>query len=161
MLLSTRTVKAASDWARQVEKVAHRLAWLIARDGEGATKVTSIEVSGAASDEAARRIAKLVASSALVRTALYGNDPNWGRFTSQVGNSPDVKSPLGLCCVLQGVEVFRQGEPTAFDRAQVSKRMAEEDVRLELRLSDGAGKAVVMTSDLGYRYVEVNAEYTT
>lgn len=161
LLVSTRSVKASGDWARQVEKVALRLAWLIARDGEGATKVTSIEVSGAASDEAARRIAKLVASSALVRTALYGNDPNWGRFTSQVGNSPDVKNPLGLCCVLQGVEVFRQGEPTSFDRAQVSKAMAQEDVRLELKLTDGPGKAVVMTSDLGYRYVEVNAEYTT
>lgn len=161
LLLSTRAVKATGDWARQVGQVARRLAWLIARDGEGATKVTSIEVSGAASDEAARRIAKLVASSALVRTALFGNDPNWGRFTSQVGNSPEVKNPLGLSCVLQGVEVFRQGEPTAFDRAQVSKAMAQEDVRLELKLADGPGRAVVMTSDLGYRYVEVNAEYTT
>lgn len=161
LLLSTGRVKPNGDWQGAVEQVARRLAWLIARDGEGATKVTSIEVSGAASDEAARRIAKLVASSALVRTALYGNDPNWGRFTSQVGNSPDVRHPLGLSCVLQGVEVFSHGEPTAFDRAQVAKAMAQDDVRLELKLADGAGKAVVMTSDLGYRYVEVNAEYTT
>jgi len=161
LVLSTRKAKATGDWARQVERVARRLAWLVARDGEGATKVTSIEISGAASDEAARRIARLVASSALVRTALFGNDPNWGRFTSQVGNSPDLKNPLGLSCVIQGVEVFRSGEPTSFDRAKVSKAMAQEDVRLELKLADGPGRAVVMTSDLGYRYVEVNAEYTT
>jgi glutamate N-acetyltransferase / amino-acid N-acetyltransferase len=161
LLLSTRRVKASPDWARQVEPVARRLAWLIARDGEGATKVTTIDVSGAASDEAAHRIASLVATSALVRTALFGNDPNWGRFTSQVGNSPDVKHPRALRCVLQGIEVFVAGEPTPFDRAEASRAMAREDVLLELQLQDGPGRASVMTSDLGYRYVEVNAEYTT
>jgi glutamate N-acetyltransferase/amino-acid N-acetyltransferase len=161
LLLSTRAVKAAGDWARQVEPVARRLSWLIARDGEGATKVTTIEVTGAASDEAARRIGKLVASSALVRTALFGNDPNWGRFTSQVGNSPDVRDAGALTCTLQGIEVFRRGEPTAFDRAAASQAMAREDVKLELALADGPGRAIVMTSDLGYRYVQVNAEYTT
>jgi len=161
LLLSTRRRKAAPDWARSVEPVARRLAWLIARDGEGATKVTTIDVTGAASDQAAHRIAKLVATSALVRTALFGNDPNWGRFTSQVGNSPDVAHPRALRCVLQGIEVFVHGEPTPFDRAQASRAMAVEDVHLELQLADGPGQASVMTSDLGYRYVEVNAEYTT
>ncbi|MCC6336174.1 MAG: bifunctional glutamate N-acetyltransferase/amino-acid acetyltransferase ArgJ [Myxococcales bacterium] len=161
LLFSTRKVRPSTDWARHVEPVARRLAWLIARDGEGATKVTTIEVTGAATSEAARRIAKLVATSALVRTALYGNDPNWGRFTSQVGNSKDVRHPRSLSCVLQGLEVFKNGEPTAFDRAAASKAMAQEDVRLELKLKDGPGHAVVLTSDLGYRYVQVNAEYTT
>jgi glutamate N-acetyltransferase/amino-acid N-acetyltransferase len=160
-LLSTRRVKPPVDWARRVEPVARRLAWLIARDGEGATKVTTIEVTGAATDEAARDIARLVATSALVRTALFGNDPNWGRFTSQVGNSRALRDPRGLRCVLQGIEVFRDGEPTAFDRAAASKAMAAEDVKLELALKDGPGRALVMTSDLGYRYVQVNAEYTT
>lgn len=161
LLLSTRKVQPPHDWARHVEPVARRLSWLIARDGEGATKVTTIEVSGAATEEAARNIAKLVASSALVRTALYGNDPNWGRFTSQVGNSREVRHPRSLTCVLQGIEVFKNGEPTAFDRAAASKAMAQEDVKLELKLKDGPGHAIVMTSDLGYRYVQVNAEYTT
>ena len=161
LLLSTRRVKPPTDWARLVEPVARRLSWLIARDGEGATKVTTIEVTGAATDEAARNIAKLVATSALVRTALFGNDPNWGRFTSQVGNSKDVRHPKSLSCMVQGIEVFRNGEPTAFDRAAASKAMAAEDVKLELALKDGRGRAVVMTSDLGYRYVQVNAEYTT
>jgi glutamate N-acetyltransferase/amino-acid N-acetyltransferase len=161
LLLSTRALPPPMDWARHVEPVARRLAWLIARDGEGATKVTTIEVTGAATDEAAKAIARRVASSALVRTALFGNDPNWGRFTSQVGNAPEVRHPKTLSCVLQGIEVFKQGEPTTFDRAAASKAMAVEDVKLELKLGDGRGHATVMTSDLGYRYVQVNAEYTT
>ncbi len=161
LLFSTAHLPPPPDWARRVEPVARRLAWLIARDGEGATKVTTIAVTGAASDAAAKAIARRVASSALVRTALFGNDPNWGRFTSQVGNAPELRNPRALSCALQGIEVFRQGEPTAFDRAAASKAMADEDVRLELRLGDGAGEAVMMTSDLGYRYVQVNAEYTT
>jgi glutamate N-acetyltransferase/amino-acid N-acetyltransferase len=142
-------------------EVAERLAWLIARDGEGATKVTTIEVTGATSDAAAHSIANLVASSALVRTALYGNDPNWGRFTSQVGNSTEVRDIRALCCTLQGIKVFEAGEPARFDREEASRAMATDDVRLLLELKDGPGRAKVMTSDLGYRYIEVNAEYTT
>ncbi len=141
--------------------VSRRLAWLIARDGEGATKVTTIEVRGARDDQAAHAIAARVARSALVRTALFGNDPNWGRFTSQVGNCPEVLDITALRCTLQDVPVFAAGEPLPFERAEVSSSMAREDVHLVLELADGPGQAFVMTSDLGYRYVEVNAEYTT
>jgi glutamate N-acetyltransferase/amino-acid N-acetyltransferase len=141
--------------------VARRLAWLIARDGEGATKVTTIEVRGARDDQAARAIAARVAQSALVRTALFGNDPNWGRFTSQVGNCDEVLDITALRCTLQQIPVFARGEPLPFDRAAASAAMKNEDVHLLLELSDGPGTASLMTSDLGYRYVEVNAEYTT
>lgn len=161
LLLTTRRVPAPADWEQHLEPVARRLAWLIARDGEGATKVTTIRVTGAASDEAAKVVARQVATSALVRTALFGNDPNWGRFVSQVGNVPEVRAPQKLVCRLQGLEVFRAGEPTPFDRAAASKAMAREDVSLELLLDEGRGHALLMTSDLGYRYVQVNAEYTT
>lgn len=161
LLLARKKAKADTSWSKTAEDVARRLAWLIARDGEGATKVTTIDVSGAASDEAARAIAQRVAASALVRTALYGNDPNWGRFTSAVGNAPEVRDARGLSCRLQGTLLFEGGEPTAFDKAALSKAMAVEDVKLELELKDGRGRASVMTSDLGYRYVQVNAEYTT
>jgi glutamate N-acetyltransferase/amino-acid N-acetyltransferase len=87
LLFGTGRAAPQAGWEAEVEKVCHRLSWLIARDGEGATKVTTIEVTGAASDEAAKAIARHVAASALVRTALFGNDPNWGRFTSQAGNA--------------------------------------------------------------------------
>ncbi len=159
LLLSTRARKG--NWAEPVAQVARRLAWLIARDGEGATKVTTIQVRGATSDAAAKAIARHVAASALVRTALFGNDPNWGRFVSQVGNCREVVNARSLVCTLQGLEVFRAGEPTPFDRNAASTAMKAEDVRLELTLADGSGSAVMMTADLGYRYVEVNAEYTT
>lgn len=161
LLLTTRQVPAPDDWEQRLEPVARRLAWLIARDGEGATKVTTVRVTGAANDEAAKTVARAVATSALVRTALFGNDPNWGRFVSQVGNVDAVRSPQKLVCRLQGIEVFRGGEPTPFDRAAASQAMAREDVSLELILDEGHGHALLMTSDLGYRYVQVNAEYTT
>lgn len=149
------------DAAAQVGAVAERLAWLIARDGEGATKVTRVEVRGADSEDAARAMARSVAHSALVRTALFGNDPNWGRFVSAVGNVRPSVDPARVSCILQGVAVFRDGGPTAFDRAALSQAMAAESVELQLVVGSGEGSAVVLTSDLGYRYVEVNAEYTT
>lgn len=161
LLLATGALPAPSGWIADARRVAERLAWLIARDGEGATKVTRVEVRGAADDAAARAIARRVAASALVRTALFGNDPNWGRFTSAVGNAPEVRDIAPLRCVLQGIVVYEKGAPTAFDRAAASKAMATEDVRLELELADGPGVACLLTSDLGYRYVEINAEYTT
>ncbi len=141
--------------------VAQRLAWLIARDGEGATKVTTITVSGATDDEVARAIARRVASSALVRTALFGNDPNWGRIVSAVGNDPGLGDPGQVRCSIQGTRVFERGEPVAFDKSALSAAMRREDVEIAIQLGDGTGRGLVMTSDLGYRYVEVNAEYTT
>ena len=161
LLFATGRDVRNSDFRPPLSRVARRLAWLIARDGEGATKVTTIDVRGAASDEAARAIASHVASSALVRTALFGNDPNWGRFVSQVGNAREVSSIAGLRCTIQGTTVFEHGSPSHFDRGAVSHAMNSEDVHLVIELREGSGRASLMTSDLGYRYVEVNAEYTT
>lgn len=150
-----------SRWLSTATRVAQRLSWLIARDGEGATKVTTIEVRGALDDTAADSVAREIARSALVRTALFGNDPNWGRFVSQVGNSRAVRDVSRLRCELQGTTVFERGEPTRFDKAELSRKMAVEDVSLVIDVGEGAGRARLLTSDLGYKYVEVNAEYTT
>jgi glutamate N-acetyltransferase/amino-acid N-acetyltransferase len=162
MLLATgrRPRPAAAALEQALQAVAYRLAWLIARDGEGATKVTVVHVTGASSDAPADKIAAWWPLSALVRTALYGNDPNWGRFVSQVGNSPEVRQPHGWCAAA-GRGGIPHGEPTPFDRAALSEAMRREDVRLELALAEGDGRGLLLTSDLGYRYVEVNAEYTT
>jgi glutamate N-acetyltransferase/amino-acid N-acetyltransferase len=164
LLFATGTNKAAvspSSWAAAFERVSHRLAWLIARDGEGATKVTTVDVVRAPSEAVARDIARRIAHSALVRTALYGNDPNWGRFVSAAGNSELEVDFSRLVCRLQGTVVFERGEPTAFDRAAASHAMVTDDVSLEIDLGAGNASARVLTSDLGYRYVEINAEYTT
>lgn len=144
-----------------ISDVARRLAWLIARDGEGATKVTTIRVTGARDDDLAREVARRVAASALVRTALFGRDPNWGRFVSAAGNHPRVDEPGLLSCSVQGTTVFQRGEPTGFDHAALRAAMGEEDVLVTIDLGSGSAQAEVMTSDLGYRYVEINAEYTT
>jgi glutamate N-acetyltransferase / amino-acid N-acetyltransferase len=161
LIFATGREPRGPDFRPAMTRVARRLAWLIARDGEGATKVTTIDVRGASSDEAARAIASHIAASALVRTALFGNDPNWGRFVSQVGNAREVTSVEGLRCTLQGITVFENGAPSHFDRGAVSHAMNTEDVHLVIELREGQGRASLMTSDLGYRYVEVNAEYTT
>ncbi|MEZ4300172.1 MAG: bifunctional glutamate N-acetyltransferase/amino-acid acetyltransferase ArgJ [Polyangiaceae bacterium] len=151
----------STDWHAAAARVAKRLAWLIARDGEGATKVTTIEIVGAQDDPSAAAIARELAHSALVRTALFGNDPNWGRFVSAAGNSPSIRDASRLRCTLQGTVVFENGEPTTFDRGALSRAMAKDDVSLVLDIGEGPGRARVLTSDLGYKYVEINAEYTT
>ena len=89
---------------------------------------------GAKTDEEAERAARSIARSALVRTALFGNDPNWGRFVSAVGNAAIDFEPARLTCAVQGIPVFREGGPSSFNRAEVSTRMKEEDVLIEIDL---------------------------
>ena len=161
MFATGRVTAPGFEAAPALSEVAERLAWLIARDGEGATKVTRVRVRGAGSEADARAMARALAHSALVRTALFGNDPNWGRFVSAVGNVRPAPDPAQVRCTLQGVVVFDRGAPLPFDRAALSAAMQSERVELELAVGSGPCEATVLTSDLGYRYVEVNAEYTT
>jgi glutamate N-acetyltransferase / amino-acid N-acetyltransferase len=144
-----------------MQRVARRLSWLIVRDGEGASKVTTIRVHGAQTNEDAEEIARLLASSALVRTALFGDDPNWGRFVSQVGNSKALRFPELVRCSIQGVCVFEHKSPLYFDRKALSQAMHQDDVLLDIEIGLGPGTFELLTSDLSYRYIEVNAEYTT
>ncbi len=161
LVLSSGAVPVQGDWVDLAAGVARRLAWLIVRDGEGATKVTAIVVRGARDGDAARAIARRIGTSALVRTALYGNDPNWGRITSAVGNAPEVNDASSLRCHIQGVEVFAGGEPQTFDRDALSRALAVEEVELRITLEEGGGRAHLLTSDLGHDYVDINAMYTS
>lgn len=162
ILLATGQSPPPADPLPLLERVCHRLAWLIARDGEGASKVTTIHVAGAAHPDAARSVARAVASSALVRTALFGNDPNWGRFVSQVANCGEVSNAMGIACRVGQTPVFARGEPMPFKKADLSREMsATDDLHLHIDLADGEASAMLMTADLGYRYIEINAEYTT
>jgi glutamate N-acetyltransferase/amino-acid N-acetyltransferase len=148
--------------AAALGEVTEELARAIARDGEGATKLVTVRVAGARSAAEAERAAKRVANSVLVKTALFGGDPNWGRILQTIGAGrvairlPRAEVRLG------GVPVFRAGAstgPAARARAGRALRAAEVDVAVEL----GAGRhaATVWTCDLSYEYVRVNAEYTT
>ena len=145
-----------------LEAVMLHLAKAIARDGEGATKLVEIRVTGARSDSGARSVAKTIAESPLVKTALFGNDPNWGRLMAAAGRAGVPFDPAAASASIAGIEVYRAGVPTDFNAAEVSDAMKMPDVLIEVNLGDPAGGAFTFyTCDFSYDYVRINAEYTT
>ena len=145
-----------------LEAVMLHLAKAIARDGEGATKLVEIRVTGAPSDSGARSVAKTIAESPLVKTALFGNDPNWGRLMAAAGRAGVPFDPAAASASIAGIEVYRAGVPTDFNAAEVSDAMKMPDVLIEVNLGDPAGSAFTFyTCDFSYDYVRINAEYTT
>ena len=138
------------------------LAREIADDGEGATHVLRIEVRGCATREDARQIAATVADSPLVKTAVHGADPNWGRIVSAAGYSGVVFDPARLSLRLNGTLLFREGSPVAFDGAAVSASIrAARETLIELDLDAGSGSIRFYSSDLSADYVHLNADYHT
>ncbi len=152
---------AHDEFESALSTVCLDLASQIVRDGEGATKRMEIVVTGAKSDQIADGIARTIAMSALVRTAIFGNDPNWGRIVSAVGYAPGVKDIRKLRCKIQDVLVYRDGTPTDFNAADLSNAMKSEQVLIEVELGEGHGEGFLQASDLTYEYVRINAEYTT
>lgn len=137
------------------------LAQAIIRDGEGATKFVTVEVSEARSLEEARAVGFTVAHSPLVKTALYASDANWGRILAAVGRAPledlDVD---GVAITLNGISIVEQGGRAAsYTEAAGSKAMAEEELVIAIRLGRGQQKARIWTSDLSHDYVTINADY--
>lgn len=138
------------------------LAAMIPEDGEGATHRIKVIVRGALDRDEARTIARAVADSPLVKTAIHGADPNWGRIVSAAGYAgvPFEESELSLR--LDGTWLYRDGAPVDFDAAAVSRSIrANRDVEIDLSLRRGAGRIEFWTSDLTAEYVRLNAEYTT
>jgi glutamate N-acetyltransferase / amino-acid N-acetyltransferase len=135
----------------------------LARDGEGVTKLASVAVQGARSDRDADRVARSVANSALVKTALFGGDPNWGRVVQAVGAAGVPLRPSQVGVRIGGVEMLRGGEPTGGASAlrRAERAMKAKQVDILISLGRGKGRARILTTDLSYEYVRVNAEYTT
>lgn len=133
----------------------------LARDGEGATKLVEVRVTGARSFLEARQTGKAVANSPLVKTALFGNDPNWGRILCAAGYSGVNIDPARLDLTLCGIPLVRRGEPVPFDEGSTSKAMGAPEVEVLLDLNQGDSGAAVWTCDFSYDYVRINAEYTT
>ncbi len=143
-------------------EVCTELAVMIPNDGEGASHLITIDVSGCASRGDAQRIAKNVANSALVKTGIAGADPNWGRIVSAAGCAGVPFDPDRVSLSINGYELYRQGVPVPFDEREVSTSIrTQRETRIALSLAEGDASARFWTSDLTVDYVRFNSEYTT
>jgi glutamate N-acetyltransferase/amino-acid N-acetyltransferase len=137
------------------------LARAIVADGEGATKVFEIRVTGAASESDARAAARTVTTSNLVKTAIHGADPNWGRILAAAGRSGAKVDAARASIRIGGVSVYDKGAPCPFDSGAVRASFAQPDVAIELDLGIGEATARAWGTDLSAEYVRINADYTT
>jgi glutamate N-acetyltransferase/amino-acid N-acetyltransferase len=143
-------------------EVASELARAIPADGEGATHLVTIDVTGCANRNAARQIARMVADSPLVKTAIHGADPNWGRIVSAAGYAGVPFNPLGLELSINDYLLYQRGAPLEFDPAEVSRSIRENrETSIVLRFTEGSAAVRFWTADLTAEYVRLNADYHT
>ncbi len=159
--VTSRKSPVAREFAKALQDVLKAVALDIVRDGEGAEHVAKICITGASSNSAALKIARTIATSPLVKTALHGCDPNWGRLLAAAGRA-GARIDDAKCCVWVGEELlFERGEnrmtPSVDRRATKVMKSDEYDIRVDLGLGEGA--AHYWTSDLGHAYISVNADY--
>ncbi|PGZ73815.1 bifunctional ornithine acetyltransferase/N-acetylglutamate synthase [Bacillus sp. AFS029637] len=144
-----------------LQKVCEDLAKKIAQDGEGATKLIEVNVQGAKTSEEAKKIAKQIVGSSLVKTAIYGEDPNWGRIISSMGQSEIVINPNTIDITLQSISVLNNSEPQMFSEKEMKKRLQENEIVIDVYLHLGEEKGSAWGCDLSYDYVKINACYRT
>ena len=162
--------KNAEKLEAMLTAVCQHLAKAIARDGEGATCLIEVEVSGAPSDRAASDVARTIAGSSLVKSAIFGRDPNWGRIAAAAGRAGIKFNQDELAIKLGDILLMENGQPLEFDRAAASEYIKQaaageyltgDTVSISVCIGVGSGKSVAWGCDLTYKYVEINAEYTT
>jgi len=141
--------------------VAEYLAKEIARDGEGATKLIEVNVTGASTDYDARAIAKTIVGSNLVKSAVYGSDANWGRIIAAAGRAGVPMNPNTVDIRLGDIAVLKQSSPLAFDEPAAKEYLDGNEVTIHVDLHGGPGKATAWGCDLTYDYVKINASYRT
>jgi glutamate N-acetyltransferase/amino-acid N-acetyltransferase len=145
-----------------ITEVIKELALMIVRDGEGATKFVTIMVSGTNNDNDARTIAMTVANSLLVKTALFGADPNWGRIVAAVGYSGVHVSPERISVQIQGLKVVDDCVQTPdYTEEALHRALDDKEITIDISVGTGPGRFTAWTTDLSYRYVEINAQYRT
>jgi glutamate N-acetyltransferase/amino-acid N-acetyltransferase len=153
---------SAKAFEAALTEVLESLARQIVRDGEGARKLVTIDVEGAASDAAAEKIARSIANSPLVKTAIAGSDPNWGRILSAAGNSGADFDPRRVDIDFQGVRVCRSGLAKDFDEAGLKKKLDAGECAIRFAIRGGApGRARFWTCDFTEGYIRINASYRT
>ncbi len=150
----------ADAFAAALNDICRELAQLVVRDGEGASKFITIRVSGAASDSSAHRVAMTIANSPLVKTAIAGEDANWGRVVMAVGKAGEPADRDKLSIAFGGVWAARDGLPVEdYDEAPVAEHLKGQEVELAVDLGLGNGRATVWTCDLTHGYISINADY--
>ena len=148
------------DFRRALDTVMIDLAQQIVCDGEGAGKFVTIEVTGAATARAARRIGLTIGNSPLVKTALSAGDPNWGRIVMAVGRAGEKVDQSRLSISIGGIQIAAEGGPVPnYDEAPVAEYMKGREITIGVDIGIGRGKATVWTCDLTHRYIDINASY--
>ena len=152
--------KHLKDFRKAVESAMVELAQLIVRDGEGASKFVTVKVKGAASGGAARRVGLAIANSPLVKTAIAGEDANWGRIVMAVGKAGEKADRDRLGISIGGVPITQGGQIVeGYDETPVAKHMTGKEIDIEVDLDVGKGKATVWTCDLTHGYIDINGSY--
>ncbi len=150
----------ADAFAAALEDVCRQMAHLVVRDGEGAQKFIAVTVSGAVSDTSARKVGLAIANSPLVKTAIAGEDANWGRVVMAVGKAGEPADRDRLSIGFGGTWAAREGQPLAdYDEAPVAAHLKGQDISIEVDLGMGGGRATVWTCDLTHGYISINADY--
>ncbi|MGL5693207.1 MAG: bifunctional ornithine acetyltransferase/N-acetylglutamate synthase [Peptostreptococcaceae bacterium] len=143
--------------------VCTELAKLVAKDGEGATKLIECSVEGANSEEQATKLAKNIISSALVKTAVFGSDANWGRIMCAIGYSEEDINPHEIDITFESkkgyIEVCKQGKPLSFDEDKAKKILEDDEIGILINLNDGNQSSNAWGCDLSYEYVRINGDY--
>lgn len=150
----------ADAFAAALKDVCRQLAHLVVKDGEGAQKFIAVAVSGAVSDESARKVGLAIANSPLVKTAIAGEDANWGRVVMAVGKAGEPADRDRLSIGFGGTWAARDGQPLAdYDEAPVAAHLKTREISIEVDLGLGDGRATVWTCDLTHGYISINADY--
>ncbi len=150
----------ADAFAAALADICRQLAHLVVKDGEGAQKFIAVSVSGAVSGESARKVGLAIANSPLVKTAIAGEDANWGRVVMAVGKAGEPADRDRLSIGFGGIWAARDGQPLAdYDEAPVAAHLKGREISLEVDLGLGDGSATVWTCDLTHGYISINADY--
>lgn len=150
----------AAAFAAALRDVCRALAQAVVRDGEGASKFITVRVSGAANDDSARRVGLAIANSPLVKTAIAGEDANWGRVVMAVGKAGEPADRDKLSIAFGGIWAARDGLPVEdYDEAPVAEHLKAQEIDLAVDLGMGDGAATVWTCDLTHDYISINADY--
>ncbi len=152
---------AYQEFCEALHVVTQRLARAMARDGEGATKLVTVHVCGAANDEDADKAARCVANSPLVKTAIYGRDANWGRIAGALGRSGARFNQEDVDIDIMGMPVLRKGLPVDFDEEEALRRFEASEIVLEADLGAGDAETTMWTCDFSHEYVSINGDYRT